>query len=149
MKKILILSSFLFFYAASCKNEDQKEAVSENDVDAARNFIQAALVGDYDKAKKFMLQDSINLDRMNMIQGAKLLPEEKKGLASASINIHNVERRNDSTTIIIYSNSYKKNWDTLRTLRTQGQWLVDFNYLFEHDLDTLSHPYIHKADSVK
>ncbi len=136
MKKIIYLSSFLLFLSLACKDGDKNDQTSENDVDAARNFIQSALYGDYDKATGYMLQDSINLERMNDIRRVNLSPEEKRGLSSASINIHNVEKRNDSTTIVIYSNSFKKNWDTLKVVRDNGQWLVDFKYLFDRSSDT-------------
>jgi hypothetical protein len=136
MKKILYLSSFLFCLYA-CKNEDKNEPASENDVDAVRNFIQAALEGNYEKAKTFMIPDSVSMERMGNIERVHLSAEEKKGLATASINVHDITRRNDSTTIVIYSNSFKNNWDTLRAVKLKGQWLVDFNYLFDHDNDTL------------
>jgi hypothetical protein len=143
MKKISYLASFLLFYLISCKNEE--EVKSENDIDAVRNFVQAALEGNYEKARGFMLADSINLDRMKMIEALNLSPEERRGLATASINVHEIKRVNDSTTIVIYSNSCKNNWDTLRALKRKEQWLVDFNYLFEHDMDTL----VNKTDSLK
>lgn len=143
MKKILY--SFLLFYAIGCKNEDKKPPASENDVDAVRNFIQAALEGDYAKARTFMLADSVNTERMNVIERVKLSPEEKKGLAAASIIVHDVKHVNDSTTVVIYSNSFKNNQDTLRALRVQGSWMVDFNYLFNHDSDTL----LIKKDSIQ
>jgi hypothetical protein len=122
---------------AACTNAD-KDTVneSENDVDAARNFIQSALYGDYDKASTFMLSDSVNQERMNVIKRINLTKEEKTGLAGSSLNIHNVDRRNDSTTIVIYSNSFKNNWDTLKVVKQEGKWLVDFKYLFEHSSDT-------------
>lgn len=139
MKKIAYISSFLLFSFAACNNDKPaEETMAESDLDAVRNFVQAALVGDYDKAKTFMIADSINLDRMKMIESANLSPDEKKGLAQSSINIHNVNRVSDSMTIVIYSNSFKNNWDTLRAIRKKEQWLVDFNYLFEHDSDTLT-----------
>ena len=143
MKKILYLSSFLLFCLYAC-NEDKKEPASENDVDAVRNFIQAALEGNYEKAKTFMLSDSVSMERMGNIERVNLSPDEKRGLASASINVHDISRRNDSTTIVIYSNSFKNNWDTLKAVKVKGQWLVDFNYLFDHDSDTL----VNKTDSL-
>ena len=84
-----------------------------------------------------MLRDSINEERMNLIERVSLSPDEKKGLAASSINIHSMTPVNDSVTVVIYSNSFKNNWDTLRVLKQQGKWLVDFNYLWEHDADTL------------
>lgn len=143
MKKILPLASFLLFCLYAC-NDDKKEPASENDVDAVRNFIQAALEGNYTKARTFMIPDSVGLERMSNIERVNLSPDEKKGLATASINVHAVNRVNDSTTIVIYSNSFKNNRDTLRALKLKGQWLVDFNYLFDHDKDTM----VNSADSL-
>ena len=137
MKKILYLSSFLFFFGG-CNNGNKEETPkSENDLDAVRNFVQAALYGDYDKAEAYMLKDSLNLQQMDAIKRVPLSSEEKRGLASASIVIHDVSHVNDSTTIVIYSNSFKNNRDTLKVVKQANEWLVDFNYLFNHDLDTL------------
>lgn len=138
--KHVIASSFLLFFAAACTNADKNITSSENDIDAARNFIQSALNSDYAKARLYMLPDSPNLERMNLIERIPLLPEERKGLAGASINIHQVNKVNDSTTIVIYSNSFKNNWDTLRVKKYNNQWLVDFNFLFTHDGDSLAAP---------
>ncbi len=145
MKKILTISSFLLFCLYACTNEDKNPAEPESDVNVVTNFIQSALYGDYEKARTYMVPDSINQERMNMIERVNLLPDEKKGLATASINIHNVSRLNDSTTVVIYSNSFKNNWDTLKAVRQKGQWLVDFNYLFDHESDTL----MNKKDSIQ
>ena len=149
MKKIVSVSSFLLFCLAACTNNTEEAPKSENDVDAVRNFIQSSLYGDYEKAKKYMIHDSINLGLMNTYEERVVLSsDEKRGFASASINIHDVNRPNDSTTIVIYSNSYKNNWDTLKVIRQNGEWLVDFKYLFNHSMDTLMNPSANK-DSIR
>lgn len=145
MKKIFSLL-FLLFYLSACDNSDRKPAPAENDVDAARSFIQAALSGDYKLARNYMLDDSVNQERMTLIERVNLSEEERKGLAAASIRILNVNRPvKDSVTIVVYSNSYKNNPDTLKVLKQNGEWLVDFNYLFDHDNDSLVMP---KTDSL-
>jgi hypothetical protein len=138
MKSIPYLLSFVLVLFFSCNNADKEAETSENDVDAARNFIQSALYSDYEKASTYMLNDSGNLEWMNAIRRNNLSKEERSGLSAASINIHNIARRNDSTTIVIYSNSFKNNWDTLKVVKKEGKWLVDFKYLFEHSTDTLN-----------
>lgn len=150
MKKIFYLSSFLLCLGA-CNNADRQPATSENDVDAARNFIQAALNSDYQKARTFMLQDSTNLAYMLAAERSnnRLSPEEKKGYAAASIIIHNVSRPvNDSVTIVVFSNSFKNNPDTLKIVKQQGNWLVDFAYLFTHNSDTLTIPSTGRIDTI-
>lgn len=148
MKKILSFSSFLLFCLA-CNNDDKKETGQETDINVITNFIQAALKGNFDEAKSYMITDSMSLQRMNNIARVNLSPEEKRGLSSASINIHTRIPLNDSTTIVIYSNSYKNNRDTLRALKLNGRWLVDFNYLFDHDMDTLLNSRLNKPDSIQ
>ena len=145
MKKILlpVIATLLL---AACNNSDKNEA-SENDIDAARNFIQAALKSDYQKARSFMLPDSANQESMSLVERVHLSPEEKKGLAAATINIHGVNRVDTATTIVIFSNSFKNNQDTLRVKKVNGQWLVDLNYLFTHDRDSVDIPVL-PADTI-
>jgi hypothetical protein len=147
MKKITYFS-FLLFCLCACNSED-KSTGTGSDINVISDFIKAALKGDYEKAKTYMIADSLSLQRINNIARVNLSPEEKRGLAAASINIHDVNRVNDSTTVVIYSNSYKNNRDTLRALKEQGKWLVDFNYLFDHDLDSLIKYPANKPDSTK
>ncbi|HMR92598.1 MAG TPA: hypothetical protein PKC69_09795 [Chitinophagaceae bacterium] len=137
MKKTLTVMLAAFLIAA-CNNSDKNEA-AENDIDAARQFIQAALRSDYQKARAYMIQDTPNLARMSAVERVHLPPEEKKGLAGATINIHNINRVDTVTTIVIFSNSFKNNHDTLRVKKINGQWLVDLDYLFTHDTDSLTH----------
>lgn len=138
MKYLCFYLLFLLIMFAACESNDRKPGGDPvTDIDAARDFIRASLDGNFQKARNYMLRDSINEERMNLIERVSLSPDEKKGLAASSINIHSVTPVNDSVTVVIYSNSFKNNWDTLRVLKQQGKWLVDFNYLWEHDADTL------------
>lgn len=138
MKQYLSLS-FLLFFAWACKNEDKLEKPAENDIDAARSFIQCALNGDYEKARNFMLQDSMNMeDLQKAIQlNQRLSPDEKKKYREASIRIHERRALNDSTSIIHYSNSYRQRKDSLLLVKVEDRWLVDFKYIFPHKTDSL------------
>ena len=107
-------------------------------MDAARNFLDAALKGDFRNASTYMLQDSANLGYLNVTQRnyQHLDAIKKDSLKNASLRFYDTKQVNDSTTITIFANSYKNDKDTLRILRVNGQWLVDLKYLFQHDLDT-------------
>jgi hypothetical protein len=73
----------------------------------------------------------------------------KDGYRASTIRIYSpLVEINDSTTIIIFSNSFKNDPDTLRVVRVKGQWLVDLKYLYEHDADSLQHQQI-LNDSLK
>jgi hypothetical protein len=153
MKKyITIISSFLFLFLAACSNADKQGSVtSENDIDAARNFIRAALDGKFNEAKGFLFNDSSNTEYFDAYQRnyQKIEPGVKRDYRESTINIHTVTQLNDSTTVVIYSNSFKNDHDTLKVLRKNNQWLVDLKYLFQHDADTTLIPKLNKIDTIK
>ncbi len=138
MKQYLSLS-FLLFFAWACKNDDKLDKQAENDIDAARSFIQCALNGDFEKAKNYMLQDSLNLEDLQTAirLNQRLTPDEKKKYREASIRIHERRALNDSASIISYSNSYRQRKDSLLLVKVDDRWLVDFKYIFHHKTDSL------------
>ena len=149
---ILTTASFLFLFAMACNNADKEEKpTSENDIDAARNFIRSALDGKFNEAKTFLLADSSNNQYFDVYERnyQRTDPDTKRNYREATINIHNVNAVNDSTTVVIFSNSYKNDHDTLKVIKKNNQWLVDFKYLFNHDNDTLNVPPPIKKDTLK
>jgi len=152
MKKFL----FVFTIAAilsACNNsaETKKETASSGLNDATRNFIRAALDGKFEEAKKYMLIDTTNVQYLNLAALAyqKLDTLKKEGYAESSIIIHSAEEKiKDSLAIVIYSNSFMNNPDTLRILKQNNIWLVDLKYLYEHDFDTTLQPQVLK-DSLR
>jgi hypothetical protein len=133
----------LFFVIAGCANdkEENKEVTSENDVDAARNFIRSALDGNWREARRFMLQDSTNTQLLDAYENnyqTHMNKEDKRGYREASITLYDTREVNDSVAIIKYSNSFKKQKDSLRVVRTGDTWLVDLKYSFPQT-DTSAH----------
>ncbi len=124
----------------SCRDADQQKAraTSDSDLDAARNFLNAALKGDYATASTYMLKDSTNLGYLTVTERTykTLDPARRDSLKSASLRFYDTRQVNDSTTVTIFANSYKNDKDTLKMVKVNGQWLVDLKYLFEHDMDT-------------
>lgn len=133
MKRFYPLFLFLLFILPACGGK--KKSVAENDLDAARSFIQAALEGKFNEARAYMLNDSVNNYWMNIAERSyqKTDRDTKVGYANASINIHEVTHPNDSVSVIIYSNSFKNDHDTLKAVRQNEKWLIDLKYLFQHD----------------
>lgn len=152
MKKILS-ASFLFLLLYACNSSDQpaKESVKpEDDLDAARIFIRASLDGDIETARKLLMEDSLNLQFFNAYE--RSFPRQPKDsllkYKKASIRIHDNRKVNDSTTILIYSNSFKNDPDTLKIVKVNNQWLVDLKYLFQHATDSIQTAQ-DKTDSLK
>ncbi len=140
MKKLVAPFLLITVLIVSCENEGKRNTTtSESNIDAARNFIRAALDGKFKEARMFMLADSVNTNYMDVAERSFARADQatKDGYRASSINIHEKKELNDSTAILIYSNSFKNDHDTLRILRINNQWLVDFKYLYEHDSDTL------------
>lgn len=142
MKWFMPSALLLALSLAGCKGSGDKQVTaSENNIDAARNFIRAALDGKFNEARGFMLQDSLNTNYMDLAERSyqNTDPATRNGYKTSSIRIHSSQVTNpdDSTSIVIYSNSFKNDPDTLKVLRINGQWLVDLKYLYEHDADTL------------
>jgi len=135
--KSTLLTGFLFLqFFCSCSNSQDNAGEgswAESDVDAARTFIRLALDGKYDKARKYMIQDSVNnqyLDLFERNYQLRMDPEDKRGYHESSINIHDIRQLDDSTTVVNYSNSFKKLNDSLKVVRVSDQWLIDLKYSF-------------------
>jgi DTW domain-containing protein YfiP len=143
MRGIIMMGLALFLVFNSCNNdkEDKKEVTSENDVDAARNFIRSALDGNWREARRFMLQDSTNTQLLDTYENnyqVHMNKEDKRGYREASITLYDTREVNDSVAIINYSNSFKKQKDSLRVVRIDGTWMVDLKYSFPQT-DTSAH----------
>lgn len=140
MKKIFYCCLFVLAALYSCNSDGRQSysTTSDNAIDAARNFIQAALLSDFERAKIFMVNDSLNYEGLNAIQrlNERLTQEEKQRYREASIRIHQDRKINDSTQIIYYSNSFRNKKDSLKVIKTNDSWLVDFKFMF-HKTDSL------------
>ncbi len=125
----------LFFFSimisfTACNNSP--EVKKTDPLESGRGFIEASLKGDYNEAKKYLLQDSTNIEYFNGLKdfNSKRSKEEKEGYSDANILIDSTEKISDSITIISYSNTYKKKPSKLKMVRKNNEWLVDFKYTF-------------------
>ena len=148
MKNTYPVFLLLLFLCASCKDSDKAtvEEEPENSVDAARDFVRSALDGKFREARAYLLEDSVNTNYMDVAERSYLRSsqEVKDGYRTSTIYIHKVDSLNENTSIVVFSNSYKNNHDTLKLLKVNNQWLVDIKYLYEHDRDTLYRPQLPK-----
>ena len=134
MKGLLIISLFLVALFSSCRNTDADRSdttnTSENDVDAARNFIRLFLDGDLEKARTMLVQDSLNTQIFDAYERIykNRKAAEKKGYKGSTIQIHSVRTVNDSVSVVSYSNSFKKIVDSLKVMKDHGDWKIDLKY---------------------
>ena len=92
--------------------------------------------GDYDQAQKYLLQDSINMEYFNGLKDfyRTRSKDEKDGYKNANILIDSTQQISDSVTVITYSNTYKNQPAKLKMVRKNNEWLVDFKYTFNNNL---------------
>ena len=137
MKSIITGFLFLLFFCA-CSNDSTTDRsdttqTSENEVDAARNIIRLALDGRWNDARGLVVPDTLNNEYMDLAEQnyqQRLDLATRNGYRAASIIIHSVAEISDSVSVVHYSNSYKKQEDSLKVVRSGDRWLVDLKYSF-------------------
>ncbi|MBS1654935.1 MAG: hypothetical protein JSU05_08830 [Bacteroidetes bacterium] len=139
--KFTVAVSFLLLFLAACKNNDQPASAekSEDDVNAATDFIQLSLQGKFDQARKYVLPDTLNLQYADIMERGykeRLKPEDREASRTASIHTHNINKLNDSTTIFEYDNSFEKKDYKLKLVKLNNHWLVDLKYSFQNKPDS-------------
>lgn len=136
MRSVLFFSFLFLLFFCACKNSPDRSdttQTSENDVDAARNFIRLALDGKYDRARDMVISDSLNyqfIDQAERYYKQRMDVSTRIAYRSASINILSVIPQNDSISIVHYSNSFKKQEDSLKVIHVNNKWMIDMKYSF-------------------
>lgn len=123
---ILLFLSLMARLSLAC-NAGKTFDIAEDAQDAGRQFIRASLDGDYEKARFYLLSDSVNLLLIGKWQQdfARLDANTRQSYREASILPINIRAINDSVTSYTYSNSFRKDTTTVRIVRVNGEWLVD------------------------
>jgi hypothetical protein len=134
MNKIIISILAIIFTITACKNSI--EVNKRDPLESGRGFIESSLKGDYDEAKKYLLQDSTNTQYFEGLEdfNSKRSNDEKEGYKNANILIDSTQQLSDSVTIITYSNTYKNKPSKLKMVKKNNEWLVDFKYTFNSNL---------------
>jgi hypothetical protein len=128
-------SIFVFAFLVACQSK-QNYAAAENALDAGREFIDACLKGDFNKADFYLLHDAVNQEYLlkeKKSYGEKS-NEQKKQFNEASIIINEEAIINDSTHIINYKNSFDKTAHAVKVISRNNHWQVDLKYTFNGNL---------------
>jgi hypothetical protein len=129
MKRSLIVSAVFIFFIG-CNNSS---SVDKSDpLESGRGFIEASLKGDYITAKKYLLDDSTNLQYFEGLKdfNSKMDVENRRGYSDANIIIDSSIAKSDSVNIIYYTNSFKNKPSKIKLVKKNNEWLVDFKYTF-------------------
>lgn len=121
-------ATLIVVFLISCGPATEQAPPAENAMDAGREFVRAALDGDYVKAETFLYKDSMNLQLFEQQQSnyRNLSPEKKREYQESSIRPVSITPQNDSVTLFRYYHSANtKDTTNLRIRRISGKWLVD------------------------
>ncbi len=123
MKGLNILCLLILLSACSQK----KYHTAEDALDAAREFKDACLKGDFDKAKFYIVSNKDGVDKLNKIEKEynSKINEQQKELKEASIIITSTKDISQNHTQIILSSSVEKKADTMNVVFQNNIWLVD------------------------
>ncbi|BDQ11058.1 hypothetical protein [Sediminibacterium sp. TEGAF015] len=117
------------FIIASCSSASAPLVPAENGLDAGREFIDACLKGDFERASYYMLDSKENKAILDKIE-KEYREKDKEGrqeLRSASINIKEVSEPNDSTVILFHSTSLDTTGKKIIIIKQNNRWLVNAN----------------------
>ena len=131
MKQLYIL--FLAVVLLSC---GPYYAPATTALEGGREFIDACLKGDFDKAASYMIEDKENNDYLLKIKRDfhENSSEQRMEYGKASINIIEDAAMNDPVHIINYKNSYDNMARKVKVIKRDDKWLVDFKYTFNGNL---------------
>ncbi len=134
MKRIIVVVISFAFMLAACNHS--AEVNKTDPLESGRGFIEASLKGDYVEAKKYILEDSTNLEYFNGLKdfNSKMSRDERQNYRDANIIIDSTHQVSDSVTIITYSNTYKNVPSKLKMVKHNNEWLVDFKFTFNDNM---------------
>jgi hypothetical protein len=123
--KTIIAGCFIIFLFACHAGKTFDKA--EDAQDAGRQFIRASLDGDYEKARFYLLDDSVNLLLIGKWQQGfdQMDKDTRQQYRDANILPIRIQTINDSVTTYTFSNTFRKDTTTVRIVRIHGEWLVD------------------------
>lgn len=127
MKRLKQMMGMSVCLILACSSPKKDYLPAENGLDAGREYIDACLKGDFSKAAFYMIPDASNKAILDSIEAA-YREKDKEGrqeLRLASINIKEVVEPNDSTVVILHSNSLDTVSVKTIIVKRNNIWLVD------------------------
>lgn len=130
MKKISLFLLVFTLFATACNNSNTNFPPADNSLDAAREFIDGCLKGEFEKALFYMQKDETNLQNLEKMKAsyARKSKADKKQYKQASIIIEEIDSVNDSTDVINYKNSFDRIARKVKVIKAGEGWFVDFKY---------------------
>jgi len=128
-----LIVCFIIAFAAGCTAGGGYEKATDPQ-DAGREFIRATLDGDHQKARFYLLQDTVNLLLIERQQRdyEQLSHEDKKLHRQSDIRPVSIRKTNDSTTVYRFYSTYNpRDTTAIVVVKSDGQWLVDLKSILQ------------------
>lgn len=136
MKRLMLLLICTAFLA--CKDEKKIYPKADNAVVAGREFIDAFLKGDTERAKAYMVDDKENEAILGKLhrQLRNRSDEDQAGYKASSIIIEQggIENITENEVIIQYKAEYDRIPRKVKVVNQDGTWLVDLKYTLDPNL---------------
>jgi hypothetical protein len=127
-----IFYCLILVLGCACSNQQVVLLPAENAFDAGREFIDANLKGDFQKAAFYMVADEKNKEFLTVAE-KEYRQKDKEGrqeLRTASINLEKIEDIDKTISVIYFSNSFEKKSQKIKVIKTNQGWLVDYKFSF-------------------
>lgn len=126
MKNIFV--KILFVFGAFSCNSGNEFPAAENALDAAREYIDGTLKGEFKRSNAYLLQTESNKKHLeerkeNYYQFNDVQRQDYRG---ANIIIEKEQSVSSDRSVIYYQNSFDKKKDSIVVVNTQGDWKVTF-----------------------
>jgi hypothetical protein len=136
MRRMLQYIQLLILTVLISCNTSQNYPPAADALDAAREFVDACLKGDFEKANAYMLQDEKNKQLLKEEEEkfrAKTNSQQKQ-LAESSLQNISIEEVSATATIIYFKNSVDNVGRKVKVISVNNTWQVDFKYAFNPNL---------------
>lgn len=136
MKRLIFLVMITALFACTDNSTEYPKATSA--LTAGREFIDAFLKGNSEKARAYMVDDEENraiLERLHR-QLKNRSEEDQQGYKESSIIIEpgGIETITENEVIIQYKSSYDRTPRKVKVVKKDGSWLVDLKYTLNPNL---------------
>lgn len=115
----------LFLLLFSCSDNEFPKA--ENALDAAREFLDGTLKGDFRKSAAYLPQDDKHKEALDIIKQKyySYNDQQRQDYRAASLIILKERPVTENESVIYYKNSFDGAADSIKVRNMQGAWLVE------------------------
>lgn len=123
----IFVNILIVFVFLSC-NSRSNYPVAENALDAAREYVDGTLKGEFKKSETYLLPTEANKQHLEKVKKNyyKFNDVQRQDYRGASIIIEKEITVLPDKSVIYFQNSFDKQKDSIVVVNNQGEWKVTF-----------------------